>query len=827
MSSIARTGVHRLLALGFVLTSAPTVLAQSATGGPHAEVCFTQPMASLVQNLAQAGLALDHAHRHKTPMGVETCAVLNSAEQTRLAQRGIAHRLAVPDLDAVYKAQLPRRQAMLDAMRGRAFDLERFELGSVGGFYSFDEVVAKLDELRADFPDLITEKVSLGQSYEGHDLWMVEVSDNPGVDEGEPEVLYTALHHAREPQSMATVLYFMIYLLEHYGTDPEVTYLVDNRRLVFVPVLNPDGYVYNETIGPNGGGLWRKNRRPVANGSVGVDLNRNYGYEWGRDDSGSSPESFSNTYRGPAPFSELETAALRDFIETRRFGTAFNYHSRGNLLIYPWGYEADFYTPDSARFTDLAQAMTLSNSYTAGTVNQVLGYIVNGSSDDWMYGEQSARPRILAFTPEVNDRIADGFWTPPERIELRAKENIDANLVLAWSAGGYPDVRIRSLTEEPQACGGCANGFIDPGDRVTVEVDVHNLGLGPLESTTVRLVSTSPTFVGGDERAVEPLAVDEQAMVTFTIDVAGDAALGLAEGLAVEVDLAGGQRRFPIPPVLIGTSIARFEDPADDLAAWRTQGTSEWGLDSPGSVGLTTFSDSPDQRYEDEASAALFLREPLDLSDAAAAFLMFDTRWDIEAEYDAGQVFASKDGVAFVPLEGRYTKPGSGQGVQTDGNPLYDGVQVDWVREEIDLSDYAGEPSVTLAFVLASDGSVNGDGWLVDEVAVVTLIDGRAVSAEGPPAVASLTLGAPYPNPSADRLTVPFTLPASASVRLEVFDVLGRRVAILADEPRTAGTHVLAWDGRTADGAKLGAGTYVVRLAAEGQVETQRFVFVP
>ncbi|MEM8602018.1 MAG: hypothetical protein AAGF99_19035, partial [Bacteroidota bacterium] len=105
-----------LVALGIALASTP-VLAQSAPHGSHAEVCFAQPLNVLLPDLAHAGLALDHPHTHKTPAGYETCAVLNPAEQARLAQRGIAHRLAVPDLEAAYAAQLPQRRALLQAMR--------------------------------------------------------------------------------------------------------------------------------------------------------------------------------------------------------------------------------------------------------------------------------------------------------------------------------------------------------------------------------------------------------------------------------------------------------------------------------------------------------------------------------------------------------------------------------------------------------------------------------------------------------------------------------------------------------------------------------------
>ena len=296
----------------------------------------------MVQNrgdLAAHGLALDHPIAERTGDGWNVRVVLNETELARLAASPIPYRVEVPDLAAAYAAR-PRTTPP-------AGPLEGFEYGSMGGFYTFDEVVAELDAMRALYPDLVSEKVSIGQSLEGRDVWAVRISDNPDVDENEPEALYTALHHAREPQSMATVVYFMYHLLENYGVDDEVTDLVDGIEFYFVPVLNPDGYVYNETTNADGGGLWRKNRRDNGDGTFGVDLNRNYGYLWGLDDQGSSPFPGDQTYRGTGAFSEPEIAALRDFAEAHAFRTALNYHSRGEEYIYPWGYESGTYTEDN------------------------------------------------------------------------------------------------------------------------------------------------------------------------------------------------------------------------------------------------------------------------------------------------------------------------------------------------------------------------------------------------------------------------------------------------------------------------------------------------
>ncbi|MEM8602017.1 MAG: M14 family zinc carboxypeptidase, partial [Bacteroidota bacterium] len=751
----------------------------------------------------------------------ETCAVLNPAEQARLAQRGIAHRLAVPDLEAAYAAQLPQRRALLQAMRGQAFDLDRFEFGSMGGYYTFAEVVAKLDQLRADFPGLITEKASIGTTWEGRDIWMVEISNSPGVDEGEPEVLYTAIHHAREPQSMTTVLYFMIYLLENYGTDPEVTYLVDNRRMTFVPILNPDGYVYNETTDPEGGGFWRKNRRDNGDGSFGVDPNRNYGFEWGFDDFGSSTETFSDTYRGPGPFSEPETASLRDFVESRRFRTTHNYHSFSNVLIYPWGYDQSIFTPDSARYADFGRLLTDANGYGAGTVNQTLGYVANGNSDDWFYGEQTTKDEIFAFTPEVGSRD-DFFWPLPDRIEPLAQANLDANLLLAWLAGGYPDLRVTGVEEAEFACSPCGNGFVDPGDIADVAVRVTNIGLDILDAVELRFVSESDDFVAVGTGSVSPMASDGSVELVLQLEVSPDAPLGVARGLGIELNLGGATRIVPVDEVVVGTPVPRFEEPADALTAWTERGG--WGVEPVD--GNPAFSDSPGGPYASGTEAVLTLDEPIDLSEVEAALLTFRTRWDIAPGFDYAQVYAIPGNDRGIPLEGRFTKPASEftlPGIA--GQPIYDAVQPTWVDEQMDLSEFVGVSRVRLSFVRTSRFGT-GDGWFVDDIAVVELIDGAQVSTDAGPDAAALSLGAPYPNPTAEGLTVPFTLPAATDVRVEVFDLLGRRVAVLADEARTAGTHAIAWSGQAEGGAKLGAGTYLVRLAADGQVQTQRFVLI-
>ncbi|MBK7690788.1 MAG: T9SS type A sorting domain-containing protein [Bacteroidetes bacterium] len=309
--------------------------------------------------------------------------------------------------------------------------------GSMGGFMTLSQMQQNLDSMNLLYPNLISAKQQIGLTIENRPIFVYKISDNYAVTEPqEHRTLFTALHHAREPQSAAQLIYFMWYLLENYGaSDSVVKHLVDDRELYFIPVLNPDGYVYNETINPNGGGMWRKNRKVNGGGTFGVDLNRNYAKYWGFDNAGSSPNPSSDTYRGTAGFSENETQIARDFTILKQPKVVLNYHSYGDWFIYPWGYQ-NLTCADDTTFQVVADILTKENMYVSGNCWQTLNYLSNGSSDDWHYGDQVAKPKIFAITPEVGS-AADGFWPSPLEIIPLCQENLYQNIMASWMSGPY------------------------------------------------------------------------------------------------------------------------------------------------------------------------------------------------------------------------------------------------------------------------------------------------------------------------------------------------------------------------------------------------------
>ncbi|MBU8932598.1 MAG: immune inhibitor A [candidate division Zixibacteria bacterium] len=301
----------------------------------------------------------------------------------------------------------------------------------MGGYMTLSEVYAAIDVIVADHPTIVSTKHNLGSSIEGRPIWAIKISDNPNVNEDEPEVMFNSAIHAREVITPLVVLHAIDHLTDNYGVLPEITELVNNREIWFVPIVNPDGYYHNEVTNSGGGGMWRKNRRDNLDGTWGVDLNRNFGYQWGYDDVGSSPYCSTQTYRGTGAFSEPETQHMRDFTIAHSFVNTVYIHSYSNLILYPWGYDY-LLTPENDLFAAMADSMATFNGYTAEPSHGL--YPANGVSDDWCYGEQVLKNKNYAFTFEVGSSD-DGFWPDPSRISALVAENLGPILFLCEVAG--------------------------------------------------------------------------------------------------------------------------------------------------------------------------------------------------------------------------------------------------------------------------------------------------------------------------------------------------------------------------------------------------------
>ena len=307
------------------------------------------------------------------------------------------------------------------------------------GYHSYPEMARQIKRIAAEHPDFVR-VFSIGRSHQGRELWAAEVSDNVGLDESEPEILFDGLHHAREHLSGEMPIYILDLLTNHYGRKTSlgkrVTKLVDRRRTWIVFMVNPDGLQYDLTGSPYRS--WRKNRQPTpGSGAVGTDLNRNYGYQFGCC-GGSSGSPSARDYRGPRAWSTPEVRAMRGFVNSRvvdgqqRIRTHITFHTAGELVLWPYSYTRRDLPPDMtaldlATFRAMGRTMARSNGYTAKQSSSL--YRTDGDMIDWMY----ARHRIFSFTFELyptGGGTPRHHYPPDEVIGRETRRNREAVLYL-------------------------------------------------------------------------------------------------------------------------------------------------------------------------------------------------------------------------------------------------------------------------------------------------------------------------------------------------------------------------------------------------------------
>jgi hypothetical protein len=326
--------------------------------------------------------------------------------------------------------------------------------GAEGKFHSYEETLAEFTQLAEQHPN-VARVVNLGQSYEGRQIFALKVSNSPELnDPTKPDVLITGCYHAREWVSVEPPVYFANQLVKGYANDDSVKYLVDHLQIWIVPIVNPDGLAYsqgsaNERL--DSVRLWRKNRRPVSadgcKSSIGVDLNRNYSFQWRlqsdrpcpsySDDIGGSDDSENEIFRGLKAESEPEIKALKSLIDDpdRRFRAQLDYHNYSQLVLYPWGYQT-FDAPDEKTLSSLARRISdeiFKVDRKEYRPQQAIDlYATTGSSIDYAYGaNQVAAPFLIEMRP-----ASGNFNVPENQIETINKENwAGARSVLEWAAG--------------------------------------------------------------------------------------------------------------------------------------------------------------------------------------------------------------------------------------------------------------------------------------------------------------------------------------------------------------------------------------------------------
>jgi hypothetical protein len=269
-------------------------------------------------------------------------------------------------------------------------------LGSteLANYHDYNSTRTLVDSLIAAYPQLI-EKHIYGYSLLSRELYAVKISDHVQLDEDEPEISFDGCHHGDEIMSSEVIIVFMRELCTAYGIDPTLTNLVNNTEIWIYPFINPDGRM----------SMSRYN-------NAGVDVNRDWGFMW--DFEGGSP----------APFSQPESQAARDWINENQFVLSQTNHGGDESVSYPWSYRPD-QSPDNAPISTLAAGYSSYSGYVP-TLAYFQGYSgmypINGSAKDAYYALMGS----VGWTLEVsfdktppNTQITQYYnWNRPAMIYL-------------------------------------------------------------------------------------------------------------------------------------------------------------------------------------------------------------------------------------------------------------------------------------------------------------------------------------------------------------------------------------------------------------------------
>lgn len=718
------------------------------------------------QKLLQSGIEMDHGTHKK---GVFFESDFSETEITIAQNIGATVEILINDVQQFYRERNQNtktstlKNTTCSSTGGGTTSYTNptnFNHGSMGGFLTYAEVMQEIDDMASLYPNLITVKAPIDTflTHDGNNLFWVRMSDNANINESEPEVLYDAVHHAREAISVHQMIYFMWYLLENYASSSEIQAILNNTELYFVPFINPDGFLYNESTDPNGGGMWRKNRRVFGNGVFGVDNNRNYdftdgtnGPTWGTV--GISFDSTSDVHCGPYAFSEPENNAVKWFVEQHDFKLAFNFHSYSNLLLYPYGFETGRQCPDSLTYKAISDEMVSENNF-ANQPGWAL-YETSGGSDDWMYGETQNHNKIFSFTPEIGS-ADQGFWPIEADIDPLCQAMMYHNLTSAHLVNNYAKATdMQSLMVENQ------NGFL--------HYSIQRLGLSGSGNFTVSLTPVSSNILSvGNSNTHVGMSLPQTLFDSISYTLNPSIQIGDLIIYVISVDNGLFLTHDTITKIF-GTQQSILNDNANNLTNWvvsQTWNTTTSTFYSPSS----SITDSPSGYYNDNISKTITLANAVNLAGAISANLSFYAKWDIEEGWDYAQVaISTNNGVSWEPQCGKYTKIGNSY--QDANKPIYDGVQNDWVFEEIDLSQYLGQ-NIKVRFLIVSDGAVNADGFYFDDLKVNAVYGTTGIEEINE----SLTvLGESYPNPTKTSATIHYILPKNASnTNLVLTNTLGQ-----------------------------------------------------
>lgn len=571
-------------------------------------------------------------------------------------------------------------------------------------YYTIDQYHQFMQDTAAQYPNLCS-LINVGSSVQNRPIYFLQITDNPGVEEAEPEFKYISSMHGNEFVGYDMCIRLIQLLTSAYGTDARITNLVNSTEIWICPLMNPDGYVLGQRYN-----------------AAGVDLNRNFPLPTGIQ----HPDG--NAW---AP----ETIAVMDFCSPRSFNLSANFHCGALVMNYPWDYTYNL-APDDALFQAAALTYSIHNApmynssdFPQGITNGAQWYVATGTMQDWNYGFTNC----FDITAEISEAYAPPastlptFWAQNQESMLSYMEFVHKGIHgTVSSSTGIPlaasitvQGNAKLIRTDPDA--GDYHRMLLPGDYIltaqahgylpqTAQITVPTLGT--VTHDFVLEPAQSVSFFG-QARDLQGLGLSDLELslstdppLTATTDANGCFNFaGVLEGLYQITFSQNGttlqQSEFLLTAqanrhvfVLVEpTSV--WLDTCDSMQNWTAN--TPWGLSTY--LGESVITDSPAGNYANNAYRSIRLIMPISLQNIDEPVLTFKAAYDLESGYDFILVMVSNTLSNWVTLDN------------------ITGSQADWEYFSYSLQQFAGQ-SVYIRFVLDSDYSISGDGIYLDDIGI-------------------------------------------------------------------------------------------------------------
>ena len=737
-------------------------------------------------------------------------------------------------------------------------------------YYTYDQITLMLEDFAAQHPD-IAKMVQIGVSQQdGIPIYAMRISDNVELDEQEPAVLFIGQVHAEEVLGVQITMSNIGEILSRRMQLPYNQW-INQLDMWFIPTLNPEGH---NVVTANMDTSYRKNKRDNNNNGIfdysiqvgydidGVDINRNFSFNWVHGDSLYHPLGFEkyDYYRGPAPMSESEVQALQNLCDQYKFVYSIVWHSarQGTLsekCYYPFNWKNVRPSPDITLAASIASGMgnTITNEAGSGIYEAHPNLSRKGATHDWMYqqygaiqvliecGTSNLQPDSLLMVDTVQRCSNATRWLLNRSLptssavssnslltglvtDAATNEPLEAEIIieerhadwfrprLSYAANGryYRPLLTGNYTVRARK-----RGYFDTVESVMVNNTawtMKHLQLTPRQAATLGGHVQSggvdiPALIVIGDTWVDSLHVDGAYLYHAW---EGEYPITIhAEGYYPyrgNVTLNAGANRLSVN--LSPVNIIFEETWEDGTDGWEKEGP--WVVQDVISVSGNAITDSwgGDGFYAINCDVWIQTQEPIIIPAEGNPLLSFDSHLYTEPVYDPVRVQISNDLENWTTLW------------QDSGRKDW------WQRQYVDLSGYSGAQYLRFRLTDDSvDAELTDPGWTIDNIRIIS---GSAVAndATTSPALPAPVLYPNFPNPFNPSTNISFALAQPDHVKLEIFNIKGQKVATLADEAFPAGSHTMVWNGKDADQNPVSSGVYLYRLSTSVNTATRKMMLM-